>query len=210
MQKTEEQLRETVAKNIAEFRKKAKLTQSELAQRLNYSDKSVSKWERGEGLPDLYVLSQIAEICNARPGDFFLDEPLRLKQTVKGVSTRVRVIITALAAGLVMLFATIVYFVLSIVGVEPIYLSLVYYCALPITAIVLVVFTAIWFKKIWCALSISLLIWSVAVGIWWFIPISGMHFVFEIAIALQVLTILWFALLKVRSREKKNRQEKSV
>ena len=205
MQKTEEQLRATVAKNIAEFRKKAELTQSELAQRLNYSDKSASKWERGEGLPDLYVLSQIAEICSARPGDFFLDEPTRLKETVKGVSTRVRIIITALSVGLVMLFATIVYFVLSIVGLDARYLSLVYYCTVPISAIVLIVMTSVWFKRIWQVASISLLIWSVAIGIWWYIPLSGIHFIFEIAIALQVLVLLWFLLLKVRSREKKNK-----
>lgn len=205
MQKSEEQLRETVAKNIAEFRKKAALTQSELAQRLNYSDKSVSKWERGEGLPDLYVLSQIADICSVKVGDFFLDSPPKLKETVKGLSTKSSVIITALAVGLVLLFTTIVSFVLTVVRMPSLYINLVYYCAIPISAIVLVVFTCIWFKKKWQFLSITLLIWSIAVGIWLFVPVSGMKYIFEVAAALQLLIILWYALLKVRSREKKNK-----
>lgn len=205
MQMSEEQLRATVAKNIAEFRKKASLTQSELAQRLNYSDKSVSKWERGEGLPDLYVLSQIADVCNARVGEFFLDSPPKLKETVKGLSTKVSAIITALAVGLVLLFTTIVGFVLTVVKMPTFYINLVYYCAIPISAIVLVILTCVWFKKKWQFMSITLLIWSIAVGTWLFVPINEMKYIFEVAAVLQLLVVLWYALLKVRSREKKNR-----
>ena len=51
-----------MANNIAQLRKSKGLTQLELAERLNYSDKAVSKWERGEGLPDVLVLSKMAEI----------------------------------------------------------------------------------------------------------------------------------------------------
>ena len=58
----QEQLKQTVANNIAQLRKSKGLTQLELAERLNYSDKAVSKWERGEGLPDVLVLSKMAEI----------------------------------------------------------------------------------------------------------------------------------------------------
>ena len=54
-------LRRTKAKNIAAYRKAHKDTQLDLARKLNYSDKSVSKWERGEGLPDVYILAQIAQ-----------------------------------------------------------------------------------------------------------------------------------------------------
>ena len=49
-----------MANNIAQLRKSKGLTQLELAERLNYSDKAVSKWERGEGLPDVLVLSKMA------------------------------------------------------------------------------------------------------------------------------------------------------
>ena len=49
-------LRRTVSKNIAAYRKAHKDTQMDLAAKLNYSDKSISKWERGESLPDIYIL----------------------------------------------------------------------------------------------------------------------------------------------------------
>ena len=62
MQTDEATLRKTVAKNIAQYRKAHHDTQLDLATKLNYSDKSVSKWERGESLPDVYILSQIADL----------------------------------------------------------------------------------------------------------------------------------------------------
>ena len=58
----EQTLRRSTAKNIAAYRKAHKDTQLDLARKLNYSDKSVSKWERGEGLPDVYILAQIAQL----------------------------------------------------------------------------------------------------------------------------------------------------
>ena len=55
MQVEEAALRRTVSKNIAAYRKAHKDTQMDLAAKLNYSDKSISKWERGESLPDIYI-----------------------------------------------------------------------------------------------------------------------------------------------------------
>ena len=49
-----------IAKNLTYYRKRANLTQAELAEKINYSDKSVSKWESGNGIPDVYILLQLA------------------------------------------------------------------------------------------------------------------------------------------------------
>ena len=49
-------LKLTVARDLADCRRAAGLTQLQLAEKLNYSDKAVSKWERGESLPDVAVL----------------------------------------------------------------------------------------------------------------------------------------------------------
>ncbi len=50
------------ASNLIRLRNAAGMTQAELGARLNYSDKSVSKWERGEAIPDAWVLTRLAEI----------------------------------------------------------------------------------------------------------------------------------------------------
>ena len=62
MKVDEATLRRTISKNIAAYRKAHKDTQAGLAEKLNYSDKSVSKWERGESVPDIYILTQIADL----------------------------------------------------------------------------------------------------------------------------------------------------
>ena len=56
------ELKLTSASNIINLRTAAGLTQAELGAKLNYSDKTISKWERGEAIPDAYVLTQLAEI----------------------------------------------------------------------------------------------------------------------------------------------------
>ena len=58
----EEILAEVIGKNITRLRKLANMTQLELAEKLNYSDKSISKWEQGNGIPDVRILIQLAEL----------------------------------------------------------------------------------------------------------------------------------------------------
>ena len=57
-----EDLKSIVARNIIALRRKHDMTQLELAEKLNYTDKAVSKWERGESLPDIVILKTIADL----------------------------------------------------------------------------------------------------------------------------------------------------
>lgn len=59
---TEQEFKTALAENLISYRKLNHFTQMELAQCINYSDKSVSKWERAESMPDIYVLSLIAAV----------------------------------------------------------------------------------------------------------------------------------------------------
>lgn len=56
------ELKLITASNLINLRTRAGLTQAELGARLNYSDKNISKWERGEGIPDAFVLTQLSEL----------------------------------------------------------------------------------------------------------------------------------------------------
>ena len=55
-------LKDIIAHNLVRLRQQAGLTQLKLAEKLNYSDKAVSKWEMGESIPDILVLIQLAEL----------------------------------------------------------------------------------------------------------------------------------------------------
>ncbi|MDD6251820.1 MAG: helix-turn-helix transcriptional regulator, partial [Oscillospiraceae bacterium] len=57
-----ENIKAIVAKNITQLRLAKGMTQLELAEILNYSDKAVSKWERGDSIPDITVLTKIADM----------------------------------------------------------------------------------------------------------------------------------------------------
>ena len=61
-----EDVRGALAANLAELRKEENLTQAEFAARFNYSDKAVSKWERGDSLPDVVMLKTIADLYGLR------------------------------------------------------------------------------------------------------------------------------------------------
>ena len=56
------EFKKIVSENLQYYRKQKNLTQLELAEAINYSDKSISKWERGESLPDLFILAEIAKL----------------------------------------------------------------------------------------------------------------------------------------------------
>ena len=58
----DEKIKARIGSNIASFRKAAGLTQAGLAEKLNYSDKAISKWERGESVPDVLTLMQLSSL----------------------------------------------------------------------------------------------------------------------------------------------------
>lgn len=76
-------VKKNVAKNIIELRKKNKWTQAELAERINYSDKAVSKWERGEAVPDIDTLYALAVLFNVSIDYFVQDDPIIQKEYKK-------------------------------------------------------------------------------------------------------------------------------
>ena len=191
----EDLLRARFAKNLTHYRKALGLTQGELAEKLNYSDKSISKWERGDGLPDLMVTAQIAEIFGLTVNDLIAEKPRRRLMT-----TRNKIIITLLSMGVAWLLATILFFLFEIIMSDAYNWLLLYIYAIPISAIVGIVFSCIWWKKIHLFASISTLIWSVATGI--MLTVSAVvnqpkiHLIFIVAAVLQVLTVLWFLIKK--------------
>ena len=69
----DEKLKAQLGANIATYRKRSGLTQAKLAERLNYSDKAVSKWERGESMPDVLTLVQLSELFDVSVDDLLRD-----------------------------------------------------------------------------------------------------------------------------------------
>lgn len=192
----EDVLRKSIARNIAFFRKHGGHTQAELAEKLNYSDKSVSKWERGEGVPDIYVLAQIAELYQVTVNDLINpDEP---KMPIR----RPKVLILLLSLGLVWLAATVLFFALTLLcpGLPGKWLCFLY--SVPVSGIILTVFTCLWWG-VWkrCA-AVSVIVWGLAVCIHQTLKLPGTYMIYVVSGAVQVLLILWFLLLYRQKRIK--------
>ena len=107
-----------ISKNIIKYRKKMGLTQLELAEKLNYSDKTLSKWERGESMPDIVTLKQLADIFMIS-----VDVLISTEDTIIGfvpikerkkISKRNIISISLLSAGIVWFIATIAFVILNI------------------------------------------------------------------------------------------------
>lgn len=189
-----ENVNQVVAKNIATYRKASKLTQSELAQKLNFSDKSVSKWERGESLPDVSVLVQMTEIFGCSLNDLVKQpqENTRIPVPHK-YKLRNRLAISLIAGGSVWLAATICYvaFIILAPQIKLSWLAFVY--AVPASALVLMIFSCIWGKKWMIFTFITILIWTTLV-VWCLTVQSYIWELLFVGIPLQLITILAFTI----------------
>ncbi len=190
-----ENLSEIIARNICNFRKKMKMTQSELAEKLNFSDKSVSKWERGESVPDVSVLMSLCEIFNITLNDIVSESPKA--KTVSKANKTNKLIITLLSSGLVWLIATITYTCLILFNAYDYksWLSFIY--AIPLSSIVLLVFSCVWGTKYMQFIFSSIIVWTCFVSVC--LTIEKMWYLLFICIPLQLLLILWFLLKKRNS-----------
>lgn len=164
-----EDLKPIIAKNITALRQNAKLTQSELADRLNYSDKAISKWERAESIPDISVLKSIADLFGVT-----VDDLLRSGNAVvtKGETMMLRdirhrnhTVITALSVLLAWFIATFCFVMLDILGKQMVLRWLPFLYAVPVSMIVWLVFNSIWFNTRRNYMIISLLMWTVLLSI---------------------------------------------
>lgn len=188
---TEEKIKKHFANNLSHYRKQLGLTQTELAEKLNYSDKSISKWERGDGLPDLMVTAQIAEIFGLTLNDMIAEKPRRRLMT-----TRNKIIITLLSIGVAWLVATVFFFLFEIIFPTVNTWWLFYIYAIPVSAIVGIVFSCIWWKKIHLFAAISTLIWSISLCVMLTVNVHKISLIFIVAAVVQILTILWFCIKK--------------
>lgn len=157
-----EDIKPIIAKNITRLRLGAGMTQSELAQKLNYSDKSVSKWERAESIPDVAVLKQLADIFGV-PLDYLVrEEPGEMPEPApfRPDKHRNHAVITTLSVLLVWFVATLVYVLIDVIWPGARCHWLTFFYGVPVSMIVWLVFNSIWFDRRRNYLIISLLSWS--------------------------------------------------
>lgn len=158
-----ETLRKTVAANIAALRQAQKMTQLEVGNALNYSDKAISKWERGDAVPDAYVLLQMSRLFGVSV-DYLLhdhgEEPVPKAAKNHRFSYIILMLLTAMG---ILTVAILVFIVLYLCDIRQ---PLVFQFAVPVIFIVLTVFNSIWGKRKNNFYFISGIAWSLILTVY--------------------------------------------
>ena len=213
----DEKLKYQIGANIAAYRKQARLTQVGLAEKLNYSDKAVSKWERGESMPDVVTLVQLARQFGITVNDLLSDpnelpgNPGKLEKAMTQVSEKAlkrkpnKNVILALSSTLVWFVALLAFVLLSSFDFLDPYSCLLFFYAVPANAIVLLSLRSAWHDFRWNKALISIIVWGTLLSIYiTILTVFDYHFwkLFLLGIPGQVAVSLWFRMFHpMRTKE---------
>ena len=189
-------LKFVIAKNIQKLRQEKGMTQLDLAEKINYSDKSVSKWERGESLPDVVVLKMIADLFEVTL-DYLVEEEHKgqpaTQQMMDKNYRRNCLIITGTSIFIVFLMATLIFGILFMFFPETLYPWLCYVYAIPAAIIVWLVFNSIWFEPRKNFIIVSLLVWSLLIALYLTFSMSGFYIwpILLVGVPAQIIIWMW-------------------
>jgi transcriptional regulator with XRE-family HTH domain len=184
-----ENIKEVLSQNLIKYRKDANLTQADLAKKINYSDKSISKWERGEAYPDIFTLNEIASVYGITVDRLLNESPKDKPKNAKKREIK-RLIITILSTLLVWLVATSVYVISSIfMPNNNDILYKIFIIAIPISSIIVIIFSSLWHKPLLLFFSVTVLIWTTCLSV--YLLLWNSWVLFLIGIPLQALEIFW-------------------
>lgn len=199
---TQDGLKAIIATNIAELRKKSGMTQQDLAGKLNYTDKAISKWERGESVPDVIVLKQLADLFGVTV-DYLLcavhEESVEAQtdssaDVKKQQRIRTRGFVTGMSVLLVWIAALVLFIVFDTASLNARSSWIVFACAVPASFIVWLVMNAIWFNRRRNYLIISLLMWSVLILVYVSVLLfagRNLWLIFSLGIPGQAIIVMW-------------------
>lgn len=204
-----EKVKYQIGSNIAAYRKQAGMTQAGLAEKLNYSDKAVSKWERGESVPDVLTMMQLAEQFEITVNDLLVDpnqlpgNPTTLEKAMSQVSEKAlkrkanKNVILALSTTLVWFIALLLFVVISSFNIPHSWIAFIY--AIPITAIVMLSLRSAWHDFRWNKALITGIVWGSLLSIYCSLLLflqQNIWKVFLLGIPGQIAIYLWFRMFR--------------
>ena len=209
-----ENLKSQIGVNIALQRKRLGMTQLELAEKLNYSDKAVSKWERGESVPDVLTLVQLADLFeipvnqlledpNALPGN-----PGKLEKAMTQVSEKAlkrkanKNVILGLSSTLVWSVALLVFVFISSFDLPDSWIAFFY--AVPVNAVVLLSLRSAWRDYRWNRILVSIIVWGTLISLYTTFLVFlnfNMWKIFLLGIPGEIAVFLWFRLFRTEEPE---------
>ncbi len=189
--------KQIVAQNIIKLRTTHGMTQSQLGELLSYSDKSISKWERADALPDVYVLKQMADVFSVTVDYLITEHNENERIEVEKPRTYSRSVIstiTLVGIWTLALFAFVITWLCSV----PTPLIFVY--TVPVSLIVLLVLNSIWGIGKLNMFIISGIVWGLITCVYLTFYQSNWWQLFIIGFPAQIIIILSFYIKKNRKK----------
>ncbi len=186
-----ENVKEIIAKNLAELRKSNKLTQSALAEKLGYSDKAISRWERGETLPDIETLCRVCDIYGVK-FEYLLqaEQPEASKNPYIKREDKLRQIIICLIAMCTVWLASTVLFTL-IKSRWDAYVWQLFIWAIPVTGFVAGFCNMRWWhSRIVSIIVLSFNTWTLILAIYIQMLEANLWMLFIVGVPIQAIIIL--------------------
>ena len=195
-----ENVKEIIARNLAELRKSHKMTQSALAEKLNYSDKAISRWEHAETLPDIETLCRICDIYGVNFEYLLSKEPSEIDYTPKKEkNTARRIVISLIAVCTVWLAATILFtYIGALFGA---YIWQLFIWAIPVSLYSVLICNKIWWKsKVCSAIASSFCSWTLILSIYLQTLKYNLWLLFIVGIPVQAIILLATTMPQKRTR----------
>ena len=191
------EIKNIIAENIIKLRKKENLTQGELAEKLNYSDNAVSRWERGEVTPSIETLEHISKVFNVTLVSLLEEDAVQKKDKNEKKQMINKLAVTLIFMSLAWFIATIVYVYAEILF--KINFWQVFIWAVPASCIILYPFNKYWGRHVWKFVILSVLVWSVLACVYLQFFSYNMWLIFILGVPLQVGLSIW-AFIKPKNK----------
>ena len=190
-----EDLRIIFASNLISIRKQNGMSQLELGEKLNYSDKTVSKWERAEGLPDVITLKAISEIFNVTTDWLLSPHDNEWAPPVERINVKNIIHVSVLGIWTAAILAFVILWILDIKY------WLIFAFALPLTFITLLVLNSVFYQgknNMWITHGLLLSIFTVIYLVFYYNQHLDLWPLIFVAVPCHIIVFLSFHIKKRR------------
>lgn len=196
--------KETLAQNLARLRRENGLTQAELGEKLNYSDKSISKWERAEGIPDLQVMVQLSEMYSVSIDEMIGKTDEKNMPVKKDGYTHLadRTFLMIITQSIIWLIAIVMFTSLLLFAQETPKKWLMFIYAVPASSLAAGIYFIIWKLKMWAYGAFCVFMWMAAVAAQLTIGARFAPMIYTIGAILQLISIIVIGIIALTRKKK--------
>lgn len=201
-------IKQTIANNLIALRKKNNLTQNELAEKINYSDNAISRWEHAEVTPSIETLQQIADVFNVPLTSLIEDNAVKTAEKNDRVQMVNKLAIILISVSLVWLLATIIFVCAQLIFDYTFWK--IFLWSIPTVSLVMYPFHKYWGRHYYKFTILSVFLWTLLVAIYvqFYYLTHWLWLIFIIGVPIQIALAIW-AFVKPKPKVPKKKKDKN-